>query len=51
MFILSDISIPEEISLKDLLKSKLGRRVISHSINFDHPWDGIDMPKVYNHKS
>lgn len=32
MFILSDISIPKELSLKDPLESKLGRSIISHSI-------------------
>jgi len=32
MFILSDISIPKGLSLKDPLDSKLGRSIISHSI-------------------
>ncbi len=32
MFILSDISIPEGLSLKEPLQSKLGRNIISHSI-------------------
>jgi len=32
MFILSDISIPEGLSLKDPLQSKLGRSIITHSI-------------------
>jgi AcrR family transcriptional regulator len=32
MFIVSDISIPEGLSLKDPLQSKLGRSIITHSI-------------------
>ncbi len=32
MFILADISIPQGLSLKDPLQSKLGRRIISNSI-------------------
>ena len=32
MFILSDISIPEGLALKDPLQSKLGRSIITHSI-------------------
>lgn len=32
MFILTDISIPEGLSLKDPLQSKLGRKIISNSI-------------------
>lgn len=32
MFILSDISIPEGLSIKDPLQSKLGRSIITHSI-------------------
>lgn len=32
MFVLSDISIPEGLSLKDPLQSKLGRSIITHSI-------------------
>jgi len=32
MFILSDITIPEGLSLKDPLQSKLGRSIITHSI-------------------
>jgi len=32
MFILSDISIPEGLSLKDPLQSKLGRSIITHGI-------------------
>lgn len=32
MFILTDISIPEGLSLKDPLESKLGRNIIKHSI-------------------
>jgi len=32
MVILSDISIPEELSLRDPLESKLGRSIITHSI-------------------
>ena len=32
MFILSDISIPKGLSLKDPLESKLGRKIITHSI-------------------
>lgn len=32
MFVVSDISIPEGLSLKDPLQSKLGRSIITHSI-------------------
>lgn len=32
MFVLADISIPEGLSLKDPLQSKLGRSIITHSI-------------------
>jgi len=32
MFILADISIPEGLSIKDPLQSKLGRKIITHSI-------------------
>lgn len=32
MFILSDITIPEGLSIKDPLQSKLGRSIITHSI-------------------